>query len=63
MAIMDINYISKALMRTVTIRAIVPVDRISLDTHSEYSVKRYKTLYLLHGIFGNYTDCLNLIKY
>ena len=38
-------------MRTVTINAIIPVDK-KLNQPN----KKFKTLYLLHGIFGNYTD-------
>lgn len=52
MAYLTMNYFSKALMRTVTINAIIPIDK---DNHQ----KTFKTLYLLHGIFGNYTDWVN----
>jgi len=46
-------------MRTVTISAIVPVDKLVLPGMSAREKKPFKTLYLLHGIFGNYTDWLS----
>ena len=58
MALIQVNYLSKALMRTVPLNVILPVDKISFMT-MDYSMeegKKFKTLYLLHGIFGNYTD-------
>ena len=43
-------------MRQVTINAIVPVDKIVSPDDLVQQTKPFKTLYLLHGIFGNYTD-------
>ena len=54
MAIVTVDYFSKALMRTVTIHAIVPVDKVENEKY--ISQNKYKTLYLLHGILGNDTD-------
>lgn len=56
MALIQANFISKSLFRTVTINVILPVDRILLPGMVEREEKPFKTLYLLHGIFGNYTD-------
>lgn len=56
MAMIQANFISKSLFRTVTINVILPVDKIVLPGSGEREDKPYKTLYLLHGIFGNYTD-------
>lgn len=56
MALIKVDFISKSLMRTVTINAIVPVDKLSLPGMPVREKKPFKTLYLLHGIFGNYTD-------
>ena len=56
MALLQVNFISKSLMRTVPIQVILPVDRITLPGMPEREEKTYKTLYLLHGVFGNYTD-------
>lgn len=57
MAIIEVNFISQCLMRTVTFKAIIPADKFGLQTRGEQ--KPFKTLYLLHGIFGNYTDWVN----
>lgn len=58
MALIQVNYVSKALMRTVPLNVILPVDKISFATmdYENRQGKKFKTLYLLHGIFGNYTD-------
>jgi len=56
MALLKIDYFSKCLMRTITINAIVPVDKIMFSGMPKREKKPFKTLYLLHGIFGNYTD-------
>jgi len=57
MAQLHINFHSKSLMRQVAITAIIPVDK------SEIIVKKpFKTLYLLHGIFGNCTDWMNYTR-
>lgn len=55
MALAEVNLFSPALMRTVPIYAIIPCDKMAMDGTRE-KVKPFKTLYLLHGIFGNYTD-------
>ena len=56
MALIQVNFMSKALLRTVTVNVILPVDKFSMADQAEREDKPYKTLYLLHGIFGNYTD-------
>lgn len=53
MALIHINLNSKCLMRTVEVTAIVPFDKIK---NGEVSKQTFKTLYLLHGIFGNNDD-------
>lgn len=55
MALVKVDLFSKSLMRTVTINAIIPVDKLEL-TSTPREKNPFKTLYLLHGIFGNYTD-------
>ena len=55
MAIIEVNFISKCLMRVVTFNAIIPVDKFGPQAENAEQ-KPLKTLYLLHGIFGNYTD-------
>lgn len=53
MALVQVDFVSRSLFRTVTINAVIPVDKIGVEKPSN---KPFKTLYLLHGIFGNYTD-------
>ncbi len=56
MAQLQINFASRSLMRMVTINAIVPSDKHTAPGQTAREKKPFKTLYLLHGIFGNYTD-------
>ncbi|MBQ8304847.1 MAG: acetylesterase [Blautia sp.] len=58
MALLQVNYLSKALFRTVPVNVILPVDRFDADRNCYLNGKdrKYKTLYLLHGLLGNYTD-------
>ncbi len=61
MALLQLNYLSKALFREVPVNVILPIDRFDADTN-EYLIKgdvKFKTLYLLHGLLGNYTDWVN----
>lgn len=55
MAIIQVNYMSQALWRTVPIQVILPVDKWTADKQLAER-KPFKTLYLLHGLLGNYTD-------
>ncbi len=58
MALLQVNYRSKALFRIVPMQVILPVDKFDADTNRylQEKDKKYKTLYLLHGLLGNYTD-------
>lgn len=59
MALIEVNYFSKALLRTVPFMAVLPLDKVNMkDKTLTYrkEEKPLKTLYLLHGVFGNYTD-------
>ena len=58
MALIQVNYLSKALFREVPVNVILPVDCFDADTNRYLNGKdrKYKTLYLLHGLLGNYTD-------
>ncbi len=58
MALIQLNYLSKSLMRTVPLNVILPVDKLDYATFDYAMPKggKFKTLYLLHGVFGNYTD-------
>ena len=58
MALIQVNYLSRALFRTVPVNVVLPADRVSVDGGG-YAMKpgqRFKTLVLLHGLLGNYTD-------
>ena len=54
MALLQVNFVSQTLMRTVPIQVVLPVDKFSWDGARPEGP--FPTLYLLHGIFGNYTD-------
>jgi S-formylglutathione hydrolase FrmB len=57
MALIQANFMSKALFRTVPIQVILPVDKFTRPGMPVREAgKPFKTLYLLHGIFGNHTD-------
>lgn len=55
MALIQLNYVSNALQRTVPVQVILPVDKLTQDGKLP-KAKKFKTLYLLHGYLGNYTD-------
>ena len=55
MALIQVNYVSAALQRTVPVQVILPVDKLTPDGKLPKQ-KPFKTLYLLHGFLGNYTD-------
>ncbi len=60
------NYFSNALRRNVEINVILPIDSFDYDSGEYLSSRKFKTLYLLHGIFGSNTDWIentNLISY
>ena len=59
MAFMQVNFFSKALMRTVTVNVLCPTDKMVFPGQAAPEKKPLKTLYLLHGIFGDHTDWVN----
>lgn len=56
MALAQVNFFSNCLMRTVTMQAIIPVDKNTISQAPLREKKPFKTLYLLHGIYGNDID-------
>lgn len=56
MALIQCNFFSQSLMRTVPIQVILPTDKMAFPGKPQPEEKPFKTLYLLHGIFGNDTD-------
>lgn len=59
MAYLQVNAMSEALMRTVNIHVILPVDKFGTPGAKGQSQRPFKTLYLLHGIFGSQVDWIN----
>ena len=59
MAFIQVNLLSRCLMRTVPVNVILPVDKLTFPGQPEREEKPFKTLYLLHGIFGSYIDWVN----
>lgn len=59
MAFLQINLLSQTLARTVPVNVFLPVDKIEAPGTLPRGNNPYKTLYLLHGIYGNYTDWIN----
>lgn len=56
MALLQVNFISETLKRTVPFMAILPIDKLFGSVVETDEQKPFKTLYLLHGLLGNYTD-------
>jgi len=58
MALIQVNYLSKALFRTVPVNVVLPVDKISFETMDYLGAPEegFPVLFLLHGLLGNYTD-------
>ncbi len=58
MALIKVDYLSKALFREVPLTVLLPSDKFDADTN-RYLLEggqKFKTLYLLHGLLGNHTD-------
>lgn len=56
MALIQVNFQSNVLKRTVPAQVILPSDKNDRNRYINDRDKKYKTLYLLHGLYGNYTD-------
>lgn len=62
MAFIQVNMMSESLYRTVNVNVILPADKIAMPDQKDQKiekVKEFKTLYLLHGIFGSQVDWIN----
>ena len=55
MALIQCSFMSTSLMRTVPIQVVLPTDKMTFGA-PKTEQKPFKTLYLLHGIFGSYID-------
>ena len=59
MAIVNVNFYSECLMRTVNFTAVIPLDQRTDDAGRKRGQKTpLRTLYLYHGIFGSEYDWL-----
>ncbi|MCD8325733.1 MAG: esterase family protein [Lachnospiraceae bacterium] len=56
MALLEVNFVSKSLFRAVTFKAILPVDKMAFGAEPVETPRKFKTLYLLHGLLGNQED-------
>ena len=55
MALIQVNYVSSALLRSVPVQVILPADKLISD--GVYAPrKKFKTLYLLNGLWGSHID-------
>ncbi len=59
MAFIQLNFMSEALMRTVTVNVILPADKLPSPGSLKPEFKPFQTLYLLNGVMGNHTDWMN----
>lgn len=59
MALIQAHYLSQALKRTVSIQVILPVDTWTSPGQKARKAKPFKTLYLLHGLFGYNGDWIS----
>lgn len=59
MALINVDFFSNSLMRTVTVKVILPTDKHLGPGKPAVKKKAFKTLYLLHGIFGNNIDWIS----
>lgn len=59
MAFITMSLMSDCLARTVPVNVIIPADKLTFPGAPKREDKPFKTLYLLHGILGNYTDWVN----
>ena len=55
MALVQFTYVSNVLLRSVPVQVILPVDKLAPDG-TYLPLKKYKTLYLLHGLLGSHVD-------
>lgn len=59
MAFIQMNFVSQCLMRSVNVNVLLPADKIGFSAADSKEDVHYKTLYLLHGVFGSNVDWVN----
>lgn len=62
MAILQISYHSKAMNREVTLNALIPLAETEVQGNNLQDASPMKSLYLLHGYSGNFTDWVNYTR-
>jgi putative tributyrin esterase len=62
MALLQVNFYSRALKKIVPFNALIPIDSNEVPEQAETLKESMKTLYLLHGYSGNYTDWISGTK-
>ena len=59
MAILQMSYHSEAMQREVTFNALIPMDTMKSPDRPPIGDKPMKSLYLLHGYSGSFTDWIS----
>lgn len=63
MAFLQMDFVSQVLGRNVHIKAILPTDKFDMEgKYLNTPETRFKTLYLLHGLWGNSTDWITFSR-
>lgn len=62
MALIQARFLSECLMRTVTVQAIVPFDKLAPAGAPQPQRTGFKTLYLLHGVLGSENDWVSYTR-
>ena len=66
MALLQVDFKANALQRRVRINVVLPVDKDAHESWADHRGIPYKTLYLLHGIYGDANSWLtnsNVVRY
>ncbi len=66
MALLQVDFKANSLQRRVRINVVLPVDKDAHESWQDHRGKPYKTLYLLHGIYGDANSWLcnsNVVRY
>lgn len=62
MAMLQVQYYSNSMRREVTFNALIPLDDMVIPGQAESEKKPLKSLYLLNGYTGSYTDWISFTK-
>lgn len=59
MALLRVDFYSEYLKRNVVLTAVIPVDKMDGDKRAKKRRGPYRTVYLLHGLFGQDVDWID----